>query len=497
MAVLDSTVWDIDLYIGNSAINFGNSSSNSGNPDNVEKFEWASYLNSGYTIRATVLSPNWQTFATLMDDFYKSVRQTESPVVVRFRIGWRSSGSDFDLKHTPWRTAILTDINSYGSAHYGAPFEFVAIDPISYFINRGMKDAGKVYRGKIGGDDGVIRKVLDEYIPSHLNIVTDESVKRSDIANGRSIQINKTVGDTNDPPSVYGMMHQNAKSFIMSLLEWSASFTPNQTSWIVSCGEDNDGLNISITESYTPVDKLLRRKSGPNIKPSVPIFQFGGAVNKTASNVRKWKFEGNAMTATLYTVLTTSGISSVSGQYYDDDTLSVRNYNPQTGEEFYSGDVIVNDRMTPNKINPSTDIKRAFDRPLYEDYGWTHIPSLVEPSAGDLGPYKNYISGKARQIYFNMLRFISRMDIQAQGEPTLYDSYDLGRMFITLQFPADQPASDWRSPFDGNWILDGWHHRLGPHGWTTDVSMYRIDWNAFAYPGYDGYGNITRQLELM
>lgn len=409
----------------------------------VQRFYWKSMINNGFMIRCVLQDPTFDVLDTIFTEQYlKTGRDSENPLEIIFKLKWREGAE------TKERTAIITDMRSTGSAGYGGGFEFIAIDPASYWLNRG-EASGKMYEGKIGDDDGVIAQVLGDYLPGDI-----------------AFYISKTT----DQKAKYWMMRQDPKTFISTLLDWSSSFTENKTQWVVSSGEDLNGPFISIEEGYTPdlKDPASVQIEGGN---GPLIFKYGGA-NGAAGDIIKWKMLTDNFLVTLNNKLTTSGISTVSGKYYD------RKFGKNEGEKQV---VFIEDKNTDKKVNPKFGQDRGFSKPKNVDKGWTHILAIPEFSAADVGaPYDEYISGRARQLYINLANSLMRIKVTVRGEPRLYDSYDLGRSKVTLAWLGVENGN---SRFmDGQWLLYGWEHKLTSN-WSTDVYLARLDYDAAAKPG--------------
>ncbi len=426
----------IDLRIGDIDRNFG---------DVIRAFEWKATVNGGFIVRIKLIDHGFDLLTRVFTkDFFETARQGQKPTIVQFRIGW--PGSKY---RTPWRTALISDIDCRGGSSYSGIFEFVALDPISFHINNG-NCAGKVYKGPIGGDKGVIMQVLDDYLPDSVG----------------DMSLVKNVTDTTDAPAKYWMMRQDPKTFIMSLLDWSSSLTPSKTSWIVANGEDEDNLYIKIEESYTPtlnVPSPIADQTGPL------LFRFGGRKASLVGDIIKWEMLHDSFLVVLNTKLLTSGISAVSGQYLD----KVSDHN----EEF----IYVKDDNTEKKVNPTFGSDRGYTKPGVLNKGFTHIMAVPEFNAGDIGKkYGEWIDGRARQIYMDMLNMVMRIKITVTGEPRLFDCTDLGRCYVTLKWLGVE--EDKAKFMDGNWLLYGWHHKCLKN-WQTDIYLARLDFDAAAIPG--------------
>jgi len=420
----------------------------------VHRFEWKSMVNGGYIARARVADP----YFTILHDIFektgnnllRTARQFDRPTLMSFKLKW-SNGIEGRR-----RTALVTEIHAVGDDGFSGFFDFIAIDPISYYINSGDA-SGKAYHGRIGGDDGVVAQVIRDYVPNNIR---DHGVKI-------------IVGDTNDQPNTYWMMRQDPKTFITSLLEWSSPFTEHQTAWEVANGEDEDGFVINISESWEP--NLEYPTTIPGDEEPF-IMSYGGVTGAPTPNISKWEMLTDHLLSAFDLKLVTSGMSSTSGRYFDRVLDSEENK------------VFVRDENTQNKLNPRITESQGFTKPKRDDRGWTHIMSVPEVySGGDIGmPYGKYVDGRARQQYMEMLDLLMRIRVTVRGQPRLYDSAELGRTKTTLRWLRIDEESGGSSPrfIDGDWLLCGWDHILRPNGkWDTDLYLSRLDYNAKAVPG--------------
>ncbi len=434
MSTLITPKYAIDLLIGNNTRNWG---------DLIDAFEWKATVNGGFIVRAKVLDSGFDLLDTVFtQDYFRTARQVQQPTSIKFRLRW----SDQITLTTPWRTALVSDMDSRGNSGYGGIFEFIALDPVSFHINNG-DCSGRVYKGKVGGSSGVIMQVLNDYLPKNIG----------------GLKVVKKVSETTDVPSQYWMMRQDPKTFITSLIDWSSSLTQSRTSWIVANGEDEKNVSINIEESYTP---KLREPSAIEGSSGPLVIRFGGRQKSLTGDATKWEMLHNSFMVALNTKLLTSGISAVSGQYLDKKTDYDERY------------VYVKDENTDKKVNPKFGSDRGYTKPGSEAKGWTHISSIPEFNAGEIGKkYSDYIDGRPRQIYMDMLNMVMRIKVTITGEPRFFDCTDLGRCYVTLKWLGVE--DDQTKFMDGNWLLYGWHHRC-TKTWQTDVYLARLDYDASA-----------------
>lgn len=418
----------------------------------VRRFEWKSLVNNGYIIRGQVEDPYFQILDDVIEkssEYLPTGRQYDNPTLVVFKLAWNNGNESKE------RVALVSDLHATGDAGFSGGFEFIAVDPISYYINSG-KCSGKAYKGKVGTSSGVIYQVLQDYVPSDIK--------------GYSVKFE--VGDTDDESNTYWMMRLDPKTFIASLLDWSSPFTKHKTSWIVANGQEEKILKIEIKESYTPDLKYPSTVQGS--EPQM-ILTYGGVPGVKTPDIKKWELLTDNFISALDLKLITSGMSAISGEYWDkivDKDEKV---------------VWVKDQNTENKVNPTFTDKEGFTKPKKDDRGFTHVAAVPEVySAGDIGyKYSRYIDGRARQKYMEMLNMVMRIRVTIRGEPRLFDSTELGRTKVTLRWlkPDEQGGGTKPRFLDGDWMMYGWHHKLSQRGWETDVYLARLDWNAAAVPG--------------
>jgi hypothetical protein len=164
----------------------------------------------------------------------------------------------------------------------------------------------------------------------------------------------------------------------------------------------------------------------------------------------------------MYSEEQTAGLSSISGYFIDRVT-----------EEEKSR---VYDKNTGNKANTKFGSDRGFKKP--DKKFRTFIPSIPEDSAGGVGlNYKDYIDGRARLEFLNMLSYVMRIKVKIDGDPVFQDPLELGVATVTLQWIGTDGEPYFLS---GNWMVYGWHHIAVPGDWTTSVFVNRLDYDAAA-----------------
>jgi hypothetical protein len=406
----------------------------------VESFEWASSINAGYMVQATISDPNHVLFELIVRgaaegavvDYLKHGRQ--KPVKIEWRL--LQAGTD---KKTEKRLGYLLNLNARG-AGLRAAFSFVGQDPPTFLLNAGVAD-GRVYRGKIGGKQGVISKCVKDFTKA-----------KGETTSVISVDVTET---SDNEHGVWPMFRMDPKSYIRSLLDWSSALTKDKESrWIISCKDTK--INIKKAADLTGRDLGVFDISAPGY-----------------DDVLEWRCAMNNFMTLYQGRLVTSAISATTGAEVDK---------------------VVRDENTDKKVNVfrgGEGSDRAFTKPK-GDVDWpvdlpaTFVRSVPEHSGGEVyRKYADYMDGRARQIFDDMLTQVMRMRILVPGEPTMDDSDLLGVSTCTLNWPRSSVADD---PYfaHGRWIVDGFHHVLKRGGgksrnmWQTYLHMYRLDWDAEA-----------------
>ncbi len=432
--------WSVECRIGKDKVLIGN--------NDITHFEWKSMINGGFIVRIGATDANFQKLDKVIEAsgaLLETGRQVKELTLVEFKIKW--DGTE-ELKETRTSLALISNLKAKGNNSLNGEFEFIAVDPISYFLNSG-KSSGTAYKGKIGGEDGVIAQVFNDYVPKKVGGYTTKL----------------KIAETDDEVNTYWMMRQDPKTFIMSLLDWSCSFTKHKSAWRVSSGQDEADkvLTLDINESYVPHLEW----PAPSADPLV-LNLVGGT-----TDIDKWELLTDNFLSALNLKLLTSGMSATSGEYFDKET-----------DKEDEKKVYVKDENTRGKVNPELTAKQSFTKPTDPvDRGWTHIKAAPEIySAGDIGfRYDRYIDGRARQMYMDMLGMLMRIRITAMGQHRLFDSVGLGRTKVKLSWVApDKEKGGTTTRFlNGEWLLYGWHHKANRNGtWRTDLYLSRLDWDA-------------------
>jgi hypothetical protein len=396
----------------------------------VQDILWSSYVNRGYRVKAVVRDPYFNLLKAITQNgdeskikYLKEGRKKIVPIKFKYKMG---------EGETDEHVAYLTDMHSTGEGADGRII-FIGIDPLSFLLNRGNA-SGKSYEGSVSE---VIKKVVEEY-------------GNQPRGPGVTVAVSKTIDNKKNR---WFMHRQDPKTFIRSLLDWSSSVTNKKSRWIVSSGWDPDNsrpkINIKEEADLEPLDIGIYVVSNNSEDPR---------------DVRTWYLNMNNFTASFQASMATGGISAISGRYIDKIAIDDK--------------ADVSDKTTGNKVNVSVGSDRAFTKPGDVDWG-TFIMSVPESNGGAVGvKYEDYIDGRARQKFMNLLGVSMNLMIETIGDPILQNSERLGVTTCTLQW------SDLDREFyfmHGKWIVNGFeHHYDQVENWRTKIYMYRIDHDANA-----------------
>lgn len=388
-------------------------------------FKWKSMLNGGYVIYANFKDPHFAQFQATVDEKYMSEAR-KKPLKVKFQLKY-GIADGVEPPETEERIAYMTDLRAKTTDGGQAEgyFEFIAIDPPSWYLNKGDGE-GVIYKGKVSE---VIKEVISKYAP------------------GITPDISET---TDNKENRHQQMRQDPKSFITSLLDFSSSLTNQKTNWVVASVDEKIVIKEQAELQSTDFGEY-------SINTDYPAGE----------DILNWEvLESNYLT-NLQTQLVTAGISAVSGLYCDKK-------NQITKEK-----VLVNDEKTGNKKNVDIKSDQGFSKPTDKERGITFIRAVPESNSGDLGiKYQEYIDGRARGMFLNMLNILFRMRVQVYGVPKMSDSSQLGVSTIKLSWKdaQGQPFS-----FGGKWLVYGYEHIFtSQKEWFTNIFISRLDHDATA-----------------
>ncbi len=393
-------------------------------------FEFQGMVNGGYIIRAKLFDAHYNLLNALIEEgYFKETRK--KPVSIKFQIKAGPDGA-YPKTATKPQVAILLSMEVVSHQSDMAHIEFIAIDPPSWYLNMGDA-SGSVWKGRV---DQVIQQIVSKYAPP---------VK---------LEVGRTIDSSSNK---WWMMRQDPKTFLASLMDWSASITQQKTQWLVEV----DGYNMKIKEQATI--------------PSRQRAFYRYYADQRQDTIQKLSLRADNALSVVQTKLITAGLSSVSGQYLDKITDS--------GEK----KVFIKDANTPAKQIAKTNDDQSFTKPPDggpTQVGWTEVTAIPEiGSAGELGlGYDEYIDGRPRGMWLNMVNALLRVKFTVLGHGEWSECYGLGVDTIFVKWiPAKRSADGPGAGNDtfwwvtGNWLVYGFHHKVDRGSWLTDVYCARFD----------------------
>lgn len=417
----------------------------------VNNMEMIGMMNSGYVLEATIADTEQRLLTKFTKrDYFKMARK--EPVYIYFKF---LSGSGEEAEAPEYRTklqsAIITSLEFFTPSDDRTYIKIVAIDPPSYFLNLGDA-SGKSYRGRV---DQVIRQVVQRYGPD----------------------IKFTMKPTLDNElNRHYMMRQDAKTFIMSLLEWSAPLNSTKTNWLIGV----DGLNLEISDqgSRTPVNRGYYKRYVDNVHDMIMEA-------RTESN--------NALRLAAVKMYS-AGSSSTRGDYIDkiNDPNELK--------------TVIKDGTTDNKITPFVDEFFSFKKPLDSldsgppVSGCTYVSPIPEYfSSGDLGiDYADYIDGRARNDYLTMTHNIVKSKLKVLGHGEFINTVGLGvdTIFINWRKPYDEDDEEKYFWMFGHWTVYGFRHKLRAGNWYTELYISRADEDASGKKAKPVKFNVPKDIQI-
>jgi hypothetical protein len=413
---------------------------------NCIEYEFTAMLNGGEQVRAKFADPHFTMYKNFIGNSYFHYSRNESlgPVDIESLIRW---GAVSELRTATQSHALVTMAPS--GVTNTSEIELLAVDYPSYFLAAGDAGGGS-YQGNVAS---VIRQVVQKYGKGRCNLEFD--------ADTRDNKFNR-----------WWQLRMDPKTFILSLLDWTTSLSDNQTRWFLY----PDASTLIIKEQASVESKQ---------RATYEWRGFGGGSDKRPGDILEWEFIGDNALQMLNNQMVTSGMSSVSGEYFDRSTHKQK-----------MDVVFIGDEQTPNKYKPqvdntgkigtSTRLWRSYDKPsgdgdpLSDVVGWTGISSIPEFSAGDLGlRYRDFIDGRARGAYLSSCSTLLRMRFRVMGHHIWSGSEGLGADTIYITLTSSQKGAP---PYfvAGNWIVYGFTHTYHPESWVTDLYCYRLDKDATA-----------------
>lgn len=398
----------------------------------IDAFEWKSFVNGGYEIRASISDPGHRFLNDIevwRKDYLAKARR--DPLEIKFKMGYLGGPpAEFETYQGKYKKAIISDLTIHGDVAVGG-IEFVAIDPPSWYLNAGKSD-GKIFTGNVSK---VIKDVVQEATGGAI-----------------SAQVSETK---DDQKGKWPMMRQDPKTFILSLMDWSSRIINTEESmWMV--GVDDNTIYVESQQDFRQRQKH--------------IADYNASTTRERRNdIMEYSVLNNTLLTAYQARLTTQGISVVSGKFLD------KQVEPKKVE--------IRDENTTQKLNAKVDPTMSYKKPS-KDYS-TSIIANPEFSGGELGiKYEDWIGGRPQQLYLQMLPMIMRCRFTVKGDYRFYDNNNLGVATIKLTWKdigSDGVKKDYF--LHGHWIVYGFHHRMvrgeEPH-WYTDIYAYRIDHDSSA-----------------
>jgi|2_EtaG_2_1085320.scaffolds.fasta_scaffold00165_25 hypothetical protein len=394
------------------------------------RFEFKAMINGGYIVRCTLFDTHFNLLSKLIKNGY--LEKSRSQILpIRFQMRASADGAEFPETATRMQRAIVLSLAATGGSPDMGRLEFIAIDPPSWYLNAGDSSGG-VYQGKVSQ---VIKQVVNEYAPK---------IK---------LDISETIDNEQNK---FWMMRQDPKTFIASLVDWSASVTRNKTHWLIAM----DGNKLTIKEQ----SELMS-------KPRAFYRYWKGTGMDT---LRSWEFLADNALSIVQTKLLTQGLSAISGQYLDRIT------------DEKEQKIFVKDTTTQAKKVAKTSEKESFTKPDDEagagppHNGWSTVQGIPEVySAGDIGlPYEQYLDGRPRGMWLNLINSVMRMKIKVLGHGEWSDCTGLGCDTIYLKWLTAGEGEDKKYFLNGNWIVYGFHHIATRGEWYTDLYIARYDYDS-------------------
>jgi len=411
---------------------------------NCLEYEFTAMLNGGEQVRAKFSDPHFTIYKNFVgnDYFQYSRNEARSPIELESLVRWNTN-----LKTAKQSHALVTMAPS--STKNASEIELLAVDFPSYLLAAGDAGGGS-YQGNVSS---VIEQVIKKYSKDKCKVKFDGKTRDSEF-------------------NRWWQLRMDPKTFILSLLEWSTSLSDNKTRWFLY--PDGDTLIIQEQAAVQSQNRATYEWRG-----------FGGTPDGKPGDILEWEFIGDNALQLLNQQLVTSGMSSISGQYFDQSQYK------QNKDVVYVGDSQTNKKYKPKTdgsgtLGNSTRLLRSYYKPNDEadpqlnTVGWTAMPSIPEFSAGDMGlRYRDFIDGRARNAYLSSSSTLLRMRVRVLGHYIWSGSEGLGADTIYISLTSSLPGGP---PYfvHGNWIVYGFSHIYHPGSWVTDLYCYRLDRDATA-----------------
>lgn len=397
--------------------------------------EYKAMLNGGELCRAIISDPYRTIIGSSLESYFDKSR-SEAPQKISFKLAWATT--EDGPTYTQEQKMHVVSVEPVANSGHDMLFEIIAVDQASYNLVGGGA-SGEVFKGKI---KDVLEKVINKY--------------------GRGVTPDIRSETQDDDNNYWYMYRLDPQTFILTLLEWSTKITKKKTEWFV----------------YPDQDKIIIVQQADMQSKARATYDYGGfgADTSQPKDIMEHQMLADNILNMYRHQLVTSGISSVSGAYYDKIQDEDKNI------------VHVGDKQTSKKLKAKVGGSRGFKRPSPDDkppddfVGWTAMPSIPEHSAGDIGiRYDKYIDGYARNQYLRLNNMIMRCRFRVFGHYIWSGSEGLGVDTVKI-IVKSKAGGDSQDPYylSDNWIVYGYHHTATPGGWWTDLYCSKIDRDADA-----------------
>ena len=390
-------------------------------------------LNRGIKARVTLKDPHFTMMGDYIKQYLAKAQTAREPIECKLRLQWMPI-SDRPLWTNEISLAVssVDVINETDSDGFAAPDSYITFEAIDFpqYILTGGDAGGYCYEGSI-------TKVIDDVVQKYGSTIisTDIRVKTKDNEHNQ-----------------WWQYRMSPIAFISSLLSWSPPLA-NNARWIIY----PDYCTLVVTDQISM--KPLHRS----------MYYWGGHGEVSAQgDIMSYKvlYDGSIYQRSAACV--TSGMSAVSGAYYDRISDKDKEY------------VFANDTVAA-KLKPITKIENSFtkgptDDPLTALIGWSTAIAIPEFSAGDIGmPYRDYMRGYAEQLWIRGNERMTVIELVVTGHHIWAEPEGLGVDTINIVM---QTALSTPHYLNGNWIVYGFRHDVTIGSWYTTLWCYRLQHDA-------------------
>lgn len=384
------------------------------------KLEFMAMQNGGYVVRTVLLDGHYNTLKKLIKaGYFKESRS--KPVQIKFKI-CDGVGDKEDINCTKFQVAIVIGVTVIGYDHDRAIIEVTAIDPPSWYLNKGKAD-GSVYSGTISDS---ISKVVNEYSGGAINFSMTKT---------KDSEYNK-----------WYMLRMDPKSFILSMLQWASGISETKTAYLI----ESDGFNMYIKEQ------------GLSASRELAFYKYWSDV----TDISNLELTSDSALSIIQTKLNSIGVSSTTGEII---STSVDDSNTKK-------------KKIAKVTNPDQGLYRSFKKtdPNSKYAGYTYVSPIPEL---DLGVnYSEYMDGKARTMWLGTMNEVLKAKIRVRGHAIYNSNIGLGVDTVFLKWMNSEGIieADTYYWMTGNWIIYGFYHIVSGGDWSTDLYITRYDFDSDA-----------------